>query len=218
MDAVTRGARKNRQYRIGEACASLGGRPSTVEALTGLQHKDVVRIFFDDRDSIPCGNKPFSADWLHKCNLIDRIQASLLLATFRRITECGVPRDEALLTAFRVCLSRFGSPLSSDERRADGDSRFRINLDRAFALVCHLEGIWAAKAACLALSTCDHCGSDYVHFVRGHNPAVSDCPFCNVMRRFQLDPRYKAAFEVSGVSLESLKKIGVFGPWLMMRS
>ncbi len=218
MDPVTRSVRKSRQYRIGEACAALGGRPSTVEALTGLQHKDVVRIFFDDHESIPCGNKPFSADWLHKCNLIDRIQASLLLATFRRVTECGIPRDEALLTAFRLCVARFGSPSSPGDQDSDSSPRFRINLDRAFALVCHLEGIWAAKSACLALSTCDQCGSDYVHFVRARSPAIADCPFCNVIRRFPLDPRYRAAFEVRAVSVESLRRIGVLGPWLTARS
>ena len=131
-----------RSLLLAKTCAELSARVRTIVYVTGLNHAEVVRLFFVDEQSAPRGRPPESADWFdNKSNLLDKVEASILVALFARIRALEFGPADALVGAFK-------------HYREKCSSGPRISFDRGFDLVCNTYGIWLADKPQLTLITC----------------------------------------------------------------
>ena len=83
---------------------------------------------------------------------------------------------DALIEAYRYYRSMHPAPS-------------RISFDRAFDLVAHSTGLWFARCASFCTSWCPHCHAEYLGALGGRSTAPSACPFCQILRRYDRDPR-----------------------------
>jgi hypothetical protein len=172
-----------RTLALARECARLGARARTIAYVTGLSRAEVLRLVFDENEPSKSGKFPKSVDWLHKCNLFEKVEASALVASFRRLRELGMLPADALPGAYRQYRRRFSAGA-------------RLDFDRAFDLVCHTDGIWAAAQPGLSLHTCASCSSRYLSSLGSRYLDDRDCPFCKLLQRYERDPRVK--FYLSG--------------------
>ena len=121
-----------RSLSIAKTCAELGARIRTVSYITGLEHNELVRLFFVDKHSAPRGRPPDSPEWYHqKATLIGKVEAAMVVAVYCRMRDLGFGPTDALVGGFK-------------HYREQCKQSPRINFDRAFDLVCHTQEIGRA--------------------------------------------------------------------------
>jgi hypothetical protein len=179
--------RRIRSLKIAKDCAELGARFRTICCITGLTNREVNNLFFADSQSIPRGRPPESPEWYHSANLLNRVEASIVISTYRRIRDLGFAPAEALVAGYR-------------HYQAACRQRPRVSFDRAFDLVSHVDGLWLATKPNLSLLTCDNCEAQYVATASTHPVSSQDCPFCKLLARYRLDARIQAAFPLRDLS------------------
>ena len=177
---------------IAKTCADLGARLRTITYITGLEHNELVRLLFVDERSAPRGRPPDSSEWYHQANLIEKVEAAMVVVVYCRMRDLGFGPVEALVGSFK-------------HYRDQCAQTPRISFDRAFDLVCHIQGIWIADRPHLALAACPSCKSRYLTGV-GESPGqCRACPFCKLIKRYRCDKRVQATFPSR--SLPALKSV-----------
>lgn len=167
-----------RALNLARQCAAFDARPQTIALVAELDVKEVAKYFPSDR--LRCGRFPSSPEWFHTRNLIQRVEASILLSLYRRIRDLGFPPEEALLAAFQ----RYRETLNANAT---------ISFDRAFNLVCHLDGLWLVREKSFDLEVCRTCRSQYLA-PRSSGPATTECIFCKLVERYTVDARLQSRF------------------------
>ena len=170
-----------RALQLAHDCAALGARIRTIHHLTGLRPRELLYLLFNAHAMPPCGRAPNSREWYHNANLLQRIEASVVIANFQRMRHLGFPAPEALVGAYRYYQSMYRPPP-------------RISFDRAFDLAAHTEGLWIAKAPSFRLAACARCGSEFLDALVGADTTARPCPFCQLLDRHARDPRLTASF------------------------
>jgi flagellar transcriptional activator FlhC len=178
---ATRADRHLSVIRLAQDCALLGARIRTIHHITGLNPRDVQRLFFNDPQAIPRGRPPNSLEWYHGANLIARAESSIFIAIYRRLRDNGFGAGETLVSAYRGYQAICQCP-------------HRISFDRAFDLASHTDGIWLAKAAVFEVLTCPVCGSEFLTAIGTMANAADECPFCKLIQRYHTDPRLQMSF------------------------
>ncbi|MFT3815720.1 MAG: FlhC family transcriptional regulator [Acidovorax sp.] len=176
--------RQLKRIALVRECAQLGARQRTIEILTGLTARQVAAMLEADHFKAPRGRPPNTPEWYHGGTMLDRTEASVFAAIYRRLRGLEFEPLRALLGAYRhyrsVC---WHAP--------------RLSFDRAFDLARHLDGIWSAGAACFSLATCADCGSQFLADAGPATRSSLDCPFCKLQARYRLDPRVQMSFPTS---------------------
>jgi flagellar transcriptional activator FlhC len=168
---------------LAKMCAEFGARIKTIAHITGLEHKELVRLFFVDANSAPRGRPPDSPEWYHQANLIEKVETSIFASIFAKVNSLGFGPADSLIGAYKVY-------------REHCAHAPRVSFDRAFDLVCHLKGIWTRRQPQLAISVCAHCRSQYVAALGDRTLAAPGCPFCKLVKRYQCDRRIQESFPV----------------------
>ncbi len=174
-------SQRMRALKLARDCAALGARIRTIHHLTGLRPRELLYLLFNSQAPPPCGRAPNSREWYHNANLLQRVEASVVIANFRRTRDLGFPAAEALVAAYRYYQSMHSPPL-------------RISFDRAFDLAAHTEGTWIAQESSFRLASCARCGSEFLDALGGNGTSVRPCPFCQLLDRHARDPRLTASF------------------------
>ena len=177
----TRAERRLRSLTLARDCAVLGARTRTIHHVSGLSAREAQRLFFPDPAKTPRGRAPDSPEWYYGSNLLHQVEASLLVAVYRRLRSAGFEPGEALVGAYRHYQSFCHSP-------------YRISFDRAFDLASHTDGIWTTKERSFAVVTCRLCGSDHIAPLGASSEHADECPFCRVVQRHDADPRVRGSF------------------------
>ena len=177
----TKISQRMRALQLARDCAALGARIRTIHHLTGLRPRELLHLLFNSHAMPPCGRAPNSREWYHRANLVQRIEASIVIANFRRMRHLGFPAPEALVGAYRYYQSMYRPPP-------------RISFDRAFDLAAHTEGLWIAKTPSFRLASCSRCGSEFLDAFAGADTSARPCPFCQLLDRHARDPRLTASF------------------------
>jgi hypothetical protein len=167
-----------RALRLARRCVVFDARPQTIALVADLALKEVTKYFPSVRHR--SGRFPSSPEWFHTRNLLQRTEASILLSLYRRIRDLGFPAQEALLSGFQ----RYRETLFASAT---------IDFDRAFNLVCHLDGLWLVRERSFDLYACRSCRSQYL-VPRSSGPAGGDCIFCKLVQRYLTDVRLQARF------------------------
>ena len=177
----TRADRQLSAMRLAQDCAQLGARVRTIHHLTGLNTRDVQRLFFNDPQAIPRGRPPNSLEWYHGANLIARAESSIFMSIYRRLRNTGFGAAETLVSAYRAY-------------QAVCQCSHRISFDRAFDLASHTDGIWLASTPVFDVIACPTCGSDVLMAIGSLVHSSDHCPFCRLVQRYRCDPRIQASF------------------------
>lgn len=167
-----------RSLRLARRCVAFDARPQTVALVADLDLKEVTKYFPSVRPRP--GRFPSSPEWFHTGNLLQRSEASILLSLYRRIRDLGFPAQEALLSGFQ----RYRDTVFASAT---------IDFDRAFNLVCHLDGLWLVREKSFDLYACRGCRSQYL-VPRGSGPAGGNCIFCRLVERYLADVRLQSRF------------------------
>lgn len=168
-------ALENAQRMLG-----FNARPGTVRAVTGLSQKEVQRLAEPGR-RVRSGRPPSTCEWYHTGSLLQRVEASLFAAHYwrNRIHEFEI--IESLIDAYGRYLSCVG----------DGPL---ISFDRAFNLVCHLEGnVWGVGPRSLDIAACPRCNARQLIQLGDETP-LGECIFCKFVQRFAADARLQKHF------------------------
>lgn len=177
----TRAERHLSAVKLAQDCAHLGARVRTIHHITGLNPREVQRLFFTDPQAIPRGRPPNSLEWYHAANLIARTESSIFVSIYRRLRLTGFGAGETLVSAYRGYQAICQCP-------------HRISFDRAFDLASHTDGIWLAGAPVFDVLTCPTCGSEFLTAIGSLTAAGDECPFCKLIQRYDADPRLQASF------------------------
>ena len=177
----TRAERHLFAVKLGQDCAILGARIRTIHHITGLNPRDVQRLFFTDPQVIPRGRPPNSLEWYHAANLIERTESSIFVSIYRRLRRTGFGAGEALVSAYRGYQAICQCP-------------HRITFDRAFDLASHTDGIWLTQSPVFDVLGCAACSSEFLTAVGSVIPVGADCPFCKLIQRYGTDARLQASF------------------------
>jgi flagellar transcriptional activator FlhC len=188
--------RQLRALNLAKACASLGARVRTIGHLTGLPPREVLRLLFPDRYNVPRGRPPDSPEWYHGTNLLNRVEASIVVVTYRRLKQGGFASADALVGAYRRYASLCESPL-------------RISFDRAFDLVAHTDGIWLTSTQSFSIAACRTCRSEYLAPFGAQTRSGAECPFCKLVQRYSTDQRVQASFPVRPLPLIAGADLGL---------
>lgn len=195
-------ARHLRTLQVATACAALGARRRTISLITGLSVHDVHQLFFADNVDAQRGRPPDSPDWYHRTTLLERADASVFVAIFRRIRTLGFGPADALVTGYTHYRAVSAAP--------------RLSFDRAFDLASHLDALWHVRAPSFSLATCPACASHYLTTLGAALAPGHDCPFCKLVTRYARDPRVQAAYPARDVpDLDALKRrlLGLTSNW-----
>jgi hypothetical protein len=167
---------------------NLGARPSIVERITGIQHSELLRIFFDasDHRTSP-GGLPNSAEWFLKANLITAVHATDFYAIFDKLRQAGNPPAEALIKSFE----KYKNKYFHDQR---------LTFDRAFHLISHVDGLWSTEEPELQAVSCDHCGSIYVTARWAVAKSRDECTVCRLTERFERSVRVSKQLRTPGLA------------------
>ncbi len=183
-----------RSLTLAKDCAELGARLRTISFITGLTNRELTNLFFADGQSMPRGRPPESPEWYHSANLLNRVEASILVSIYRRIRDLGFGPGEALVSGYRHYKAACRLPP-------------RVSFDRAFDLASHMDGLWLSTRSNFSLLSCPVCASQYVAPVGVHQASNHECPFCKLVTRYPRDARIQSAFPVRDVSdLPSLEQ------------
>ena len=92
----TKISQRMRALQLARDCATLGARIRTIHHLTGLRPRELLHLLFNSHAMPPGGRAPNSREWYHHANLVQRIEASIVIANFRRMRQLGfLARTEA---------------------------------------------------------------------------------------------------------------------------
>jgi hypothetical protein len=192
-------SRVDRQIRalsLARDCAAHGARVRTISHLTGLNPRDVLRLLFPDRQRVPRGRSPDSPEWYHGTNLLNRAEASIVAAIFRRLRRADCGAGEALLGAYRhyvgVC-----------------QPSHRISFDRAFDLAAHTDGLWLTATQSFSLVRCPSCHSEFLAAFGSTARSNEHCPFCKLVRRYGTDARLQSSFPTRPLVTPSPVQLGM---------
>ena len=165
----------------------LGARISTVELVTGLSKYESVNLFFDNAERPPKpGRHCESTEWPFRVTLVYRCDAAVVVAIYRNCRDLRLDCTESLIQSYKNYRSLFDD--------ATTGSKPRIDFERAFDLVRHVEGIWRVSHPDLFLASCPTCHKRYLSgLVSGPRRAVS-CPFCSLSSRYERDERVRAYY------------------------
>ena len=93
-------SRVDRQIRalaLAQQCAAHGARVRTISRITGMNPRDLLRLLFPERQSVPRGRAPDSPEWYHGANLLYRAEASIVMSIYRRLRTADFSGGEAFL-------------------------------------------------------------------------------------------------------------------------
>ena len=170
-----------RALTLAKGCAAQGARVRTISHVTGMNPRDVLRLLFPDRQGVPRGRSPDSPEWYHGTNLLNRAEASIVMAIFKRLRCADCNAGEALLGAYRHYVGVCQPP-------------HRISFDRAFDLAAHTEGLWLTEARSFSLVHCPRCRSEYLAAFGSMARSNEHCPFCKLVQRYGTDARLQSSF------------------------
>lgn len=194
--SASRIERRLQVLAVAQACVCLGARVRTVTCLTGLPHREVLHHFFPERLSVPRGRSPDSPEWYHSANLLDRAEASIVLALVCRLQAAGLPPVEALLGGYRHYQGLRPPPR-------------RISFDRAFDLVAHTDGRWLVQERSFCVITCPTCLAEHLTAIGTVARLGGPCPFCTLLKRYRNDPRLQAWFPTREMVVPSVADLGM---------
>lgn len=181
VPALHRSERQLQRLRWARECALWGARQRTIEIVTGLNHRQVLRLLHAESRVPPRGRPPDTPEWYHGGTLLDRTEACVFATCYQRLRALDFEPARALLGAYRhyrgVC---WHTP--------------RLSFDRGFDLARHLDGIWNAKEACFSLAACADCASSHLTEPGTGDYRRHDCPFCKLLTRYARDPRVQTHF------------------------
>lgn len=184
-----------RALTLARDCAVLGARTRTIHHITGLSVRETQRLFFPDPASTPRGRAPDSPEWYHGSNLLNQVEACLLVAAYGRLRSTGFEAGEGLVGAYRHYQAFCHCP-------------YRISFDRAFDLAAHTDGIWVTKERSFAVVACLLCGSDHIAPFGAKAEHAGECPFCRLIQRHDVDPRVRGCFPTPTLEdSDALKKL-----------
>jgi len=166
---------------LAKGCAAHGARVRTISHLTGMNARDVLRLLFPDRQSVPRGRSPDSPEWYHSTNLLNRAEASIVMAIFRRLRCADCHAGESLLGAYRHYVGVCQPP-------------HRISFDRAFDLAAHTDGLWLTTTRSFSLVRCPSCHSEFLASFGSVARSNEHCPFCKLVQRYGTDARLQSSF------------------------
>lgn len=188
--------RQLRALRLAKACAAHGARVRTISHLTGIPPREVLRLFFENRSTVPRGRPPDSPEWYHGANLLDRADASIVMSMYNRLRGAGFGGNDSLVGAYA-------------QYRGIGPAPHRISFDRAFDLAAHTEGIWLTDTKSFSLLACPACRSEFLASYGSIACSNDQCPFCRLVQRFRTDPRLQASFPVRPLVVPSSRQLGL---------
>ena len=190
-----------RSLSTAKTCAELGARIRTIRYVTGLEHNELVRLFFVDEHSAPRGRPPDSPEWYHQANLIEKVQAAMVVAVYCRTRDLGFGPPDALVGAFKHYREQCAPPV-------------RISFDRAFDLVCHTQGIWIADRPHLTLAICRQCRCQHLVALGESTRDGRGCPFCRLVQRYRCDKRVQATFPSRSLPAGESVQFGLLSAFL----
>lgn len=168
-------ALENAQRMLG-----LNARPGTVRIITGLSQKEVQSLAEPGR-RVQSGRPPSTCEWYHTGSLSQRVEASLFAAHYWRNRRNEFEIVESLIDAY----GRY--------RNCVGDEPL-ISFDRAFNLVCHLEGnAWGVGPRSFDIAVCPQCKSQHLIQLGDETP-IAECVFCRFVQRYAADARLQKRF------------------------
>ena len=170
-----------RALTLAKGCAALGARVRTISHLTGMNPRDVLRLLFPDRQSVPRGRSPDSPEWYHGTNLLNRAEASIVMAICRRLRRADCHAGESLLGAYRHYVGVCQPP-------------HRISFDRAFDLAAHTDALWLTETRSFSLVRCPNCHSEFLAAFGSVARSNEHCPFCKLVQRYGTDARLQSSF------------------------
>ncbi|MFO1195141.1 MAG: FlhC family transcriptional regulator [Rhodoferax sp.] len=185
-----------RALTLAKGCAAHGARVRTISHLTGMNPRDVLRLLFPDRQNVPRGRSPDSPEWYHATNLLNRAEASIVMAIFRRLRCADCHAGEALLGAYRHYAGVCQPP-------------HRISFDRAFDLAAHTDGLWLTATRSFSLVTCTLCHSVFLAAFGSVARSNEHCPFCKLVRRYGTDARLQSSFATRPLFAPSDMQLGM---------
>jgi hypothetical protein len=177
-------SRVDRQIRalaLAQQCAAHGARVRTISRITGMNPRDLLRLLFPERQSVPRGRAPDSPEWYHRANLLYRAEASIVMSIYRRLRTADFSGGEALLGAYRQYVGVCQPP-------------HRISFDRAFDLAAHTDGLWLTESRSFSLVVCPACHSEFLAAFGSVAMSNDQCPFCKLVQRYGTDPRVQSSF------------------------
>jgi len=193
--------RRLRAISIAKECGIFKARVRTVMLITGLSRSEVLSILIDEGVSPKSGKHPESSEWLYKCNLFPQVEASTLVSIYRRFRSLGICPSESLVAAFKHYHAHFGTDA-------------RLNFDRAFDLVCHIDGIWSCTKPDMSLLTCTTCQSQYLSSLCSHTKDNTGCPFCKLLGRYEYDKRIRDYLPSRPLEIFDALHAGLLSPLL----
>ena len=185
-----------RALTLAKGCAALGARVRTISHLTGMNPRDVLRLLFPDRQRVPRGRSPDSPEWYHGTNLLNRAEASIVMAIFRRLRCADCHAGESLLGAYRHYVGVCQPPQ-------------RISFDRAFDLAAHTDGVWLTETRSFSLVRCPSCHSEFLAAFGSVARSNEHCPFCKLVQRYGTDARLQSSFPARPLIAPSEVQMGM---------
>jgi flagellar transcriptional activator FlhC len=146
-----------------------------------MNPRDLLRLLFPERQSVPRGRAPDSPEWYHGANLLYRAEASIVMSIYRRLRTADFSGGEALLGAYRQYVGVCQPP-------------HRISFDRAFDLAAHTDGLWLTESRSFSLVVCPACHSEFLAAFGSVAMSNDQCPFCKLVQRYGTDPRVQSSF------------------------
>ena len=181
---------------LARECAAHGARVRTISRITGMNPNELLRLLFPDRRAVPRGRSPDSPEWYHGANLLNRAEASILVAIYRRLRSAEFSAGEALLGAYRHYVGVCHAP-------------HRISFDRAFDLAAHTDGLWLTQTRSFSLVLCPACHSDFLAAFGSVALSNDQCPFCKLVQRYGTDPRVQSSFPARPLAAPTAMQLGM---------
>ena len=178
-------------FAVARDCALLGGRPSTIAAVSGIPHVEVLQLFFDTRSEPRRGHLPRSVQWFFKANKLVQIECAIFGVRFERLREAGHSSSQALVGAYRQYSRCYLSLLHTPEELQEMNSTDLLTFDRAFFLAANLElrvpsdgALWLFKNPEMFLRTCAACRCRFVGSSKNARGSRAECPLCSLQDQF----------------------------------
>lgn len=168
-----------RAFDHAERMIGFHARPGTVCAITGLSQKEVQKLVPPGR--VRSGRLPSVHEWYHTGSLSQRVEASLFAAHYWRNRRNGFQIVESLIDAY----GRYRNSVGNEPL---------LSFDRAFNLVCHLEGnVWGVGPRSFDIAVCLQCKSRHLIQLGDQTP-IAECVFCRFVQRYAADARLQKHF------------------------
>lgn len=183
MEGVSKAEAHLAALSCAQRIAPFNPRPRTLSFLTGLPLKEVARLFPQKR--LRTGRAPSTQEWYHTGNLVERVEASVVAALYRRNRDNHFGVVESFIDAYE----RFHRQIP------DGST---VSFERAFNLVGHLEpgSVFGVDEQSFDVAICPSCASQYL-VALGDPLRAKSCIFCRLVERYTWDQRLQSHFKAS---------------------